>query len=168
MTLRSSFTHENARGHGSRLLWGAWLTFLLAGVLFSFVTPLGEGIDEPAHFEYVRYVAHRRVQSRDCRKPFRRTRRSSLTTLGRVDWISAFDVQHRKVPALDERKFRLPERWPVATFAFLLFALLIYSAVFVAWPHYSGLTRRGATYHFFSGDFSLMRSRLLRLYLTSE
>jgi hypothetical protein len=35
----------------------AWLAFLAVGLFLALMTPLGEGIDEPAHFAYVQYVA---------------------------------------------------------------------------------------------------------------
>jgi hypothetical protein len=35
----------------------AWIAFLAAGTFFSLMTPLGEGIDESAHFSYVQYLA---------------------------------------------------------------------------------------------------------------
>jgi hypothetical protein len=38
-------------------LWLAWLAFLSMGVFQALTTPLVEGIDEPAHFAYVQYVA---------------------------------------------------------------------------------------------------------------
>src|SRR5688572_12613299 len=39
----------------------AWLAFLAAGTFFTFMTPVGEGIDEPAHFAYVQHVAQTRT-----------------------------------------------------------------------------------------------------------
>jgi len=44
-----------------RALIPLWLCFLAFGVFFSFVTPLGEGFDEPLHFDYVQRI----VQLRD-------------------------------------------------------------------------------------------------------
>src|SRR5262249_30742190 len=38
-------------------LWLAWLAFLSMGVFQALTTPLGEGIDETAHFAYIQYVA---------------------------------------------------------------------------------------------------------------
>src|SRR5262245_16874113 len=40
-----------------QILGLAWLAFLAAGMFFALMTPLGEGIDEPAHFAYVQHVA---------------------------------------------------------------------------------------------------------------
>jgi hypothetical protein len=37
----------------------AWIAFLAVGTFFALLTPLGEGIDEPAHFAYVQHVAER-------------------------------------------------------------------------------------------------------------
>ena len=42
------------------LLVGLFVLYLLAGILFNAVIPLGEAPDEPAHFSFVRYVARYR------------------------------------------------------------------------------------------------------------
>jgi hypothetical protein len=44
----------------SRLVIPLWLCFLAFGVFVSFVTPLGEGFDEPLHFDYVQRIAQLR------------------------------------------------------------------------------------------------------------
>jgi hypothetical protein len=44
----------------SRLVIPPWLCFLAFGVFVCFVTPLGEGFDEPLHFDYVQRIAQLR------------------------------------------------------------------------------------------------------------
>src|SRR5262245_50357014 len=40
-----------------QMLAAAWIAFIAAGIFFALTTPLGEGIDEPAHFAYVQHIA---------------------------------------------------------------------------------------------------------------
>src|SRR5215510_10252788 len=40
-----------------QMLAAAWIAFIAAGSFFAVMTPLGEGIDEPAHLGYVQHVA---------------------------------------------------------------------------------------------------------------
>ena len=44
-----------------RSLIFSWLLFLCVGTFIAFVTPLGEGIDETVHWDYVQYVAQRKA-----------------------------------------------------------------------------------------------------------
>jgi hypothetical protein len=53
-------------------------------------------------------------------------------------------------------------RWIVRVLIAFLFALLVYSSLFVALPYYAGLVKHGSTYHFALRDFSLITERLLR------
>ena len=39
------------------LFWAIWLTYLVAGTLYATLTPPWQAPDEPAHYNYIRYLA---------------------------------------------------------------------------------------------------------------